>query len=350
MALARLLAAVAPLLFTGSAWPVDLDLGSLDTGSSGCSNTKDVTLEKLTEKTLDSGRPYYLWVPATYKPGKLTPAILSFHGGGGTPESQAALDLLTDPYFNDDHIVIYPAAEEIDDRPYRVWEGSPRAPAKADDIGYVIDILDDVESRLCVDTARIYATGKSQGGMMANNLACNKNSSARIAAFAPVSGAFYVDVSKEDCTPDKVKFDCEPDEDRLGSIPMLIFHGGADATIPYEGGNRSGECLPDIQHFVAEWAVREGLHEEEQSVEPLEGADDHAKIYTYGSSDETEANDDAGDVLGKKSLVTHVYDGNHVHHQWPATIDNEDNTRHDWDPASFNATSVIMAFFRRYRL
>jgi polyhydroxybutyrate depolymerase len=63
--------------------------------------------------------------------------------------------------------------------------------ATEDDITFTMDIMYELEQRLCVDTSRFYATGKSEGGGFAGMLACNETSAARIAAFAPVSGAFY---------------------------------------------------------------------------------------------------------------------------------------------------------------
>jgi polyhydroxybutyrate depolymerase len=49
-------------------------------------------------------------------------------------------------------------------------------------------VLDDLQRRLCVDRARIYAAGFSAGGGMANWLACEL--AGRIAAFASISGGF----------------------------------------------------------------------------------------------------------------------------------------------------------------
>ncbi|KAI0389153.1 Alpha/Beta hydrolase protein [Xylariaceae sp. FL0594] len=346
MALSQFLAAVSPLLFTGAAWPLDILPGVPRHGTSGCGS----------DKNLGSGRTYQLWVPPTYTPGKVTPLILSFHGAGGTPDTQADLDLLTTPFFNKDHIVVYPSSLEYDVAPYRFWQGAPQVPPDVDDIGYVMDVLDDVESRLCVDTSRIYATGKSQGGMLANSLACDEKASARIAAFAPVSGSYYVNATGSDCKPAGLNFRCAPDADRKGAIPMLFFHGGSDDTIPYDGGERSGECLPDVPYFVSEWAVREGMHSEPQRVLPLEGAGDHAKVYAYGSSGSSRHHksggkkDDAEDTLAQTGLVTLVFDGNHVNHQWPATIPNSDSVKHRSDPASFNASSLIMDFFNKYAL
>ena len=53
---------------------------------------------------------------------------------------------------------------------------------------FISDLLDYVESNLCVDTSRVYAAGVSNGGGMAALLACQL--SARFAAFASIAGGY----------------------------------------------------------------------------------------------------------------------------------------------------------------
>src|SRR6187402_618572 len=73
----------------------------------------------------------------------------------------------------------------------------------------------------------------------------------QIAAFAPVSGAFYVPGSSADnCSPQTITIPCKPGRNPL---PIIEFHGSNDTTIPYSGGPRRGECLPTIPHWVREW-------------------------------------------------------------------------------------------------
>lgn len=53
-------------------------------------------------------RRYVVFVPPEYSAGNPTPLIMSYHGGSRDPENQIALDLLTDPDYNTDKIVVYP--------------------------------------------------------------------------------------------------------------------------------------------------------------------------------------------------------------------------------------------------
>jgi poly(3-hydroxybutyrate) depolymerase len=57
-------------------------------------------------------RNYTLYLPNDYVSSNATllhPLILSFHGGTETPENQLQLDLLTEPFFNEDVVVAYPS-------------------------------------------------------------------------------------------------------------------------------------------------------------------------------------------------------------------------------------------------
>lgn len=282
-----------------------------------------------------SNRTYMYFLPAKYDQSKQTPLILSFHGASRTADWQADLDRLTDPYFNKDHIVVYPQALQYGPtESYIYWQGSPNA--TANDVDYVGKVLDHVEDELCIDTSRIYATGKSQGGGFVGVLACNAGASQRIAAFSPVSGAFYTtgatsSLTSCDNVPRNLVQTCNPGR---GDIPLLDFHGGNDTTISIDGGLRKGGCLPDVRTYVANWAARDGLSSSPSLSKVINGS---AELYRYGSGA------DAG-------LVTFVYDGDHVNHDWPATIANTDNEDHGSGPATFNASTMIMEFFKKYSL
>ncbi|KAH8677805.1 hypothetical protein BX600DRAFT_531659 [Xylariales sp. PMI_506] len=304
--------------------------------SSGCGSPAPIPLSTRRNVTLPSGRTFMYFLPATYDPSKPTPLILSYHGASRTSDWQANLDLLTSPFFNTDHILVYPQSLQYGPTSqYLYWEGAPNA--TADDIGYSADVLDLVESQLCIDRTRIYATGKSQGAGFVGRLACDAAMSLRIAAFAPVSGAFYTGSGASACgDPTTLALSCSAARAR---IPVLDFHGGNDTTIPITGGPHQGGCLPAIRHWVAEWVLRDKLGLISVANDSLGGS---AVRYDFGRG--------AQYPLADEGLVTFVYDGDHVNHDWPATIPNTDNEAHLSGPATFNASSLIIEYFRKYTL
>lgn len=164
---------------------------------------------------------------------------------------------------------------------------------------------------------------------MVGMLACDPSLSMRIAAFAPVSGAFYV-TPEGDCEPDSVDLPCSAGR---SDIPILEFHGGSDSVIPYYGdATKRDACLPTIPHWVQTWAKRNGLGPSNESTSITKAATWHR----FGT----------GSSLG---LVSHVYDGADVGHVWPATKKNARDTD-DSSTASFNATPMILEFFGNYTL
>ncbi|KAJ4386575.1 hypothetical protein N0V93_009473 [Gnomoniopsis smithogilvyi] len=303
--------------------------------SAGCERSQAVEVGQTINVTLDN-RWYLLYFPENYEPTSPAPLILSYHGGNRNASEQQTLDLLSTPFFNEDYIVVYPNG--IDER----WQGVPGV--VTDDLGFTTGILDDLEEQYCIDTNRIFATGKSDGGGFVGVLACDEDLSSRIAAFAPVSGAFYIaNTTGNTCDPETIPYnpDITPAKTCTPSrvdIPMLEFHGKADKTISYTGGVRRKACLPTILHWIETWAVRDGLGSTKTSSEvpnALEGST--AIRYEFGN----------GSAQG---LVSHIMDGTNIGHDWPSTILNDDAKGNGDPAASFNASSLIIDFFAAHPL
>jgi poly(3-hydroxybutyrate) depolymerase len=327
------IAALLPL----AAWATASSCSASRRASSGCGSSLPSGFERgalSTTQTTAGNRAYKVFVPTSYAKDTATPLILSYHGANGKMDSQAALDRLTDPFFGGaTHIVVYLQgnADDASDPNHTTWQGAPGN--ESDDLGFTADVLDELEQKLCVDTSRVYATGKSQGGGFVNRLACDPTLSTRIAAFAPVSGAYYIDgVSKAECgSPpvDDIDLDAVCSPGRKG-VPILAFHGGNDKIIDITGDWRSQKCLPDVRSWIEQWADRNGLDVDDAKTDSIEGSD-NGKVTAWGGG-----------------VVTFVYDGDDIGHDWPATIWNNDNSSDDDEGkvrAPFNATSLILDFF-----
>lgn len=160
---------------------------------------------------------------------------------------------------------------------------------------------------------------------MVGVLACDSAASKLFAAFAPVSGAFYTTVAAKNCKPDSVQITCNPGR---SNIPFIEFHGGADDTILYAGDARKGVCLPSIPHYITQWATRNGLSAANSSAPfSLDTTE-----YSFGNG------------------LVRSYFGKKVGHDWPSTLSNADNSRKGHAPATYNASEVIVEFFKKYSL
>ncbi|SIO85356.1 PHB depolymerase family esterase [Nocardiopsis sp. JB363] len=203
--------------------------------SDGCESAPPQEPGQSAQHPLTSGgleRSYRLHLPDDYDEHRAWPVVLAYHGrgntGAGTEEFSGLSELPA--------VVVYPEGvigQGDGDR--QAWQGAPYSAPGVDDVTFTHDVLDTVESELCVDRGRVYATGKSNGGGFTAILACA--ASERVTAIAPVAAALYP--NDLDCAPER-------------RVPTLSFHGTEDATIPYAGDPERG--LPDVLTWTTERA------------------------------------------------------------------------------------------------
>ena len=120
------------------------------------------------------------------------PVIIALHAGGSSAaqfKRYAGLDRLADRH---GFVVAYPDGSG---RVLRSWNSRDCCGAAKerglDDVGFIVTVLHDVARQLPVDHTRVYATGHSNGAMMAHRLAAEIPE--RIAAIAAVAGAMALD-------------------------------------------------------------------------------------------------------------------------------------------------------------
>ena len=196
------------------------------------------------------------------------------------------------------------------------------------DIQFTSDLIASLQNTFCIDTTRIYAAGKSNGGGFVGALACDSTLSSQIAAFAPVSGAFYE--NKHKSRP----FDgpCEPSKDR-SSIPILEFHGQEDNVIAYNGNaSDHGYPLPPIPSWLGDWACMNGCEK--------------GTLGNSSFSPDGFVNKTTWTCNGHDDIVTGYWIKD-LKHWWPSTVPNDDNPHH---PTMLNASSIILDFFRQHTL
>lgn len=121
-------------------------------------------------------RRWYEYVPqSVQESGKSAPLVFCMHGRGGTAESFFSLSGMSRVAEERGFIVVFPEAGVYQQRPGGVrnillWSGSYKG-ERTDDVGFILNILEEVKSRYAIDPARVYACGQSSGGMMASELA-----------------------------------------------------------------------------------------------------------------------------------------------------------------------------------
>ncbi len=213
-------------------------------GSPGCGEAPPVPAGRTTAAALNVngvGREYWLHIPHSYVPDDPTPLVLAFHGHGGTAalfERYTRLSALAD---QQGFLIAYPQGALGPDG-QTGWDTFRRRDPDTDDVGFVDTLLTRLQDTVCVDPARIYATGFSNGGGFVSVLACDLSS--RIAAFAPVSGDYFPQPSG-----------CHPSR----PVSMLEIHGTADSTNPYNGSAQLGYM--SVGQWLSDWATRDDCSE-----------------------------------------------------------------------------------------
>jgi polyhydroxybutyrate depolymerase len=181
-----------------------------------------------------TGRTAIVHVPKTALAGQALPVVLAFHGAGGTGKFMAGYSGLQALSDQQNFITVFPSAV----RPGRRWVLSQEDNGGPADMQFVEQLIDRVESLTCVNAARIYATGVSNGGGMAARVGCELSS--RIAAIAPVSGGYSL---LDACRPQR-------------RVSVLEVHGTADKVVPYKGRPPNG--AGSVPGFLALWRHIDG--------------------------------------------------------------------------------------------
>jgi polyhydroxybutyrate depolymerase len=175
-------------------------------------------------------RSYRLYVPVGVP--QPAPLVVMMHGGFGSAVQAERTYGWDDLAATAKFVVAYPDGVE------RAWNvgGCCGRPAREDidDVGFITAVGDDVAANVGIDVRRRYATGISNGGMMAYTLAC------RTAIFAAVGpdSATQLDPCKSP-----------------HPISVMHIHGTADRLIPYNGGpgmgpaHIDGPAVPDLNSF-----------------------------------------------------------------------------------------------------
>ena len=166
-------------------------------------------------------RTYLLHVPPGLPPAGL---VINLHGAGMTGAQQAALTNYNAVADRFGFAVAYPDGIDLS------WADGRGASIpdrqRVDDVGFLAALIERLTRELAVPPGRVFVTGMSAGGFMANRLACDRAD--LVSAVAPVAGTLGSGVP---CAPSR-------------PVSVLAIHGTADAVVPYGGGPMVGRGGP----------------------------------------------------------------------------------------------------------
>lgn len=226
--------------------------------SAGCEEAPPPAGEQRVETTAEGVERWYLRrVPDGDGPW---PVVVDLHGYSEGAEIHAHLSDLGSYGETEGFITVTPQGTGD---PVR-WDTA----LESADMAFLTQVLDETEAAVCVDPARVFVTGLSNGAMMTSSVACALAD--RVAAVAPVAGVRDPD-------------GCDP----ARPMPVLAIHGTDDTFVTYEGGlgeraldlpapDGSGRTLRDLDaselpsgqsvpEVMAAWADRGGCE-----IDPVE--------------------------------------------------------------------------------
>jgi polyhydroxybutyrate depolymerase len=189
-------------------------------------------------------RTYVVHVPASYDGSQPVPLVLVLHGSGGSAEIANRISGMSAKSDAAGFLAVYPQGLGTSATFNAGLCCGYAGRTMLDDVSFMRDVVTDVSADYLVDAHRIYAAGMSNGAMMVHRLGCEMSDV--LAAIAPVAGALEVE-----CAP------AEP-------VSAIVFHGNADAIVPYAGG--PAETVPrgmdpdydPVSTAVDVWATTDG--------------------------------------------------------------------------------------------
>jgi polyhydroxybutyrate depolymerase len=190
-------------------------------------------------------RTYLLHLPADFTPDRSIPVVLVFHGFGLDGQEMVHITGFNARADTENFVVVYPDGTGRN----LSWNGGvccgEAAARHVDDVGFVRALIDDLSKVINLDRSRVYATGFSNGAIMAYRLACDLAD--QIAAVGPVAAA----QATQTCQPAR-------------PMPVIHFHGDEDRLNPYEGGVGPGgglEFMP-VEETIQFWVSQNGCRPE----------------------------------------------------------------------------------------
>lgn len=213
-------------------------------------------------------RKVVVHVPRAAEAGQPLPLVLALHGGGGFAEFMAddARYGLIRAADEGGFIVAFPNGySRFAGGRLATWNagaccGDARD-RQVDDVGFLRAVVAQLQAHAHIDSARIFATGMSNGGMMAYRLACEASDLFR--AVASVAGTD----NTLQCTPAR-------------PVSVLHIHARDDDHVLFEGGAGPGAFrdaskvtdFTSVPETMRRWAQRDRCEGAPQRTQSFAGA------------------------------------------------------------------------------
>jgi polyhydroxybutyrate depolymerase len=244
-------------------------------------------------------RSAIIHVPPRADDRSALPVVFNFHGGGGHGANEQEYSLMDRLADRESFVVVYPNGTGRFSKRLLTWNAGTccgyAALNNVDDVGFTRALIAKLAEMTPIDRRRVYATGLSNGGMMAHRLAAE--AAAVITAVAPVAGGMVLPAIKS-----------------ARAVPVMHIHSVDDPRALYGGGlgppfpmTNSRVFHPDIDQMILRWVNHDGCAAEPAVAErrtDRDGRGHTATRYVYAN-----CRGGAEVVLWKLTGPGHVWPG-----------------------------------------
>ncbi|HNB72776.1 MAG TPA: PHB depolymerase family esterase [Acidobacteriota bacterium] len=185
-----------------------------------------------------SERSYRLHLPPRLSNQKAVPLVVVLHGGGGNAKNIENVTAFSKKADQEGFIVVYPNGYSGDGalQTWNAWTCCGRAQTQnSNDVGFIRELVKRLKDRYNIDPNRVFATGHSNGAMMAYRLGCEMADT--FAAIGPVAGP----LNSTNTLPSQ-------------PLSLIVIHGTGDGAAPYNGG--TGRATGDFVFNPASLGVK----------------------------------------------------------------------------------------------
>ena len=263
--------------------------------------------------SFEDTRTYLLYVPDSYNRSEPAPLVIALHGYGSKPSDIQFTSRWNELADAEGFLVAYPAADFSPKR----WRTSASISTMEDpqrDVQFISDLIDNLEVKYNIDPDRIYVNGISQGGGMTYVIACSL--AERVAAVGSVAGAYSYPL--EQCIPSR-------------PMPVIAFHGDADAIVPYLGGGYAAYNVTFLPtpDWVSWWAEHNQC----------------AASNDVAQASEIDRTDYQDCALGADVVFYTIQGGGHT---WPGDPSSTDSAEWGYTTHQNDATRLMWEFFNTH--
>jgi polyhydroxybutyrate depolymerase len=295
---------------------------------------------------LVEGREVTAFVPDCVQ--ATSPIILSLHAWASNRHQQRDVDHYSKYIGEECAVLVYPQGKIRGPFVFAMgyaWNAGGCCPNAdnegVDDVAFLGQVITETASKFGANGEVAFVSGFSNGGMMANRLACEDQ---RIKAIVAVSGPLLNGTGSQDPADLTETFAC------ARRVPILHFHGLEDGIVPFTGCNSTtgptpcrglllwlkGRIAPfkGVMAYLKRWRARNGLNESDDGTVTFQNST--CTCTSWGNS-----------IVNNVTLCTLRNEG----HAWPGTCSFQSKSK---VAPYFNCTLDVdasqqaMAFFKKY--